>query len=348
MKIAIDAMGGDHAPAAVVEGTLDAARAQPGHAFVLVGIQETLERELNKHTGVPSNIEIRHASQVIGMNEHAVEALKSKRDSSIAACVRLVASGEAQALMSAGNTGAVVAAAILKLGMLEGVKRAGIMIPLPTEKGVAGLIDAGANLKGQPINYLHYAVMASTYIKLATGQAEDPSVGLINVGEEAEKGTLIHQQTNMLFRRFLEDRFVGNIEGHELLTGKAQVLVCDGFTGNVVLKMGEGIMSHFVKALLSNGLHESVREEVHRISRRFDYAEYGGAPLLGVNGVVIIAHGRSNPRAVTKAIQSGMEVAERKLLEKLRTELGQLTLWKRFQKWFEEKWFEDKGASGRE
>jgi glycerol-3-phosphate acyltransferase PlsX len=348
MKIAIDAMGGDHAPAAVVEGVLDAARAQPQHSFVLVGAQDALERELNKHTGVPSNVEIRHASQVVGMNEHPVQALKTKRDSSIAGCIRLVASGEAQALMSAGNTGAVVAGSIFRLGLVEGVKRAGIMIPLPTEKGFAGLIDAGANLKCQPINFLHYAMMASTYVKLATGQAEDPPVGLINVGEEAEKGTLVHQQTNMLFRRFLEARFVGNIEGHELFTGKAQVLVCDGFTGNVILKMGEGIMGHFTRSLLSNGLHESLREQVHKIARRFDYSEYGGAPLLGVNGVAIIAHGRSNPKAVAKAVQSGLEVAEKNLLEKVRHELAQLTLWKRFQKWFEEKWFEDKGAGGRE
>ncbi|HLG41756.1 MAG TPA: phosphate acyltransferase PlsX [Planctomycetota bacterium] len=346
MKIAVDAMGGDQAPSVVVEGTLETARQYPSHQFTLVGPKEALDHELNKHTGLPSNIEIRNATQVITMNEHPIEALKTKRDSSIHGCVRMVASGEAQGLMSAGNTGAVVAAAIFKLGLIEGVKRAGIMIPLPTEQGFAGMIDAGANLKCQPINFLHYAMMASTYIKVATGQKDEPPVGLINVGEESEKGTLVHQQTHLLFKRFLEHRFVGNIEGHELFTGKAQVLVCDGFTGNVVLKMGEGIIHTFTRMLLSNGLHESLREEVYRVSKRFDYSEYGGAPLLGVNGVVIIAHGRSTPKAIAKAVQSGLDVAERDLLGQLRTELGQLTLWRRFQKWFEEKWFEDK--SGKE
>lgn len=343
MRIAIDAMGGDHAPAVPIEGTLESARAHPNARFLLVGPEKEVRAELDRQGSVPPNVELRHAPQVIGMNEHPVEALRRKPDNTILRCVRLLVSGEADGMMSAGNTGAVVACAMLRMGLIEGVRRAGIMIPLPNDRGFSGLIDAGANLKASPINFLHYAVMASTYVGLVSGGTAPPSVGLLNVGEESRKGTWKLQQTYQLFRRFLGKRFIGNIEGHDLFTGRAQVVVCDGFVGNIVLKTGEGLTGYLLRSVLGNGFPESSRYVLERAVSRFDYSEYGGAPLLGVDGLVIIAHGRSSAKAIARAIDTTLSVAGRNLLGRMKQGLADFTLWRRFQKWFEEKWFDEKG-----
>lgn len=333
MRIAIDGMGGDAAPDVVIDGTLAAARQDPRSSYIIVGPKDRLEAELKKRGAIPSCISVENAGQVIEMNEHPVQALKNKRDNSIMRCVKLVLEGKADGLMSAGNTGAVVAAAIFKLGLLEGVKRAGIMVPFPTEKGVSAVIDVGANINSRPVNYVQYAIMASAYMKIALNTPE-PKVGLLNIGEESEKGTEVVQHSYQALKKFFGERFAGNIEGHDLFSGRAQVIVCDGFVGNVVLKMVEGFMSFMVKRLSLNGMPNEAKSKIAEFASRFDFSEYGGAPLLGVNGVVTIAHGRSDAKAVDRAIQTTRNLCEQRLTDKIAQDIKSLTMWKRLSLWF--------------
>lgn len=338
MKIAIDAMGGDHAPSEVIKGTLDCAAELPQHTYILTGPRERIEPHL---TQKPPNVQVEHCTQVIGMDEPPIESLKKKRDNSIMKAVKCVLEKRADACVSAGNTGALVAAAIFKLGLMEGVKRAGILVPIPTEKGFSGMIDAGANPTPRPLHLLQYALMASTYMKLLGG-VENPRVGLLNIGEEAVKGTALSVESYQMFKRVLSHQFVGNIEGHQIFSGKCDVIVCDGFTGNVVLKMGEGMMAYMVRQFMSNGLaNEQVKEYVNKVAARFDYTEHGGAPVLGVNGIVIKGHGRSQARAINQAIRAAVNLAERRLPEHVSAELTKASLWSRFRSWFGDKWKEE-------
>lgn len=334
MRIAIDAMGGDNAPSCVIEGTLATARALPGHRYLLVGPRERIEEELRKHGGAPPCVTVEHASDVIRMDEHP-DALRIKRDSSIMRCVKLVLEGKADGLLSAGNTGAVVGASYFKLGLIESVKRPGILVPLPSEKGAVGLIDVGANIYTQPFHLLQYAIMGSVYVQASQLVGEEPSVGLLNIGEESEKGTKDLQHAYQLFKKFFGPRFVGNIEGHELFSGKARVVACDGFVGNVVLKMAEGLAEMVLVKCLQNGLPVEARSHVEKFRARFDYAEQGGAPLLGVNGVVTIAHGRSSGRAISRAIETTIRLAEQSLVPRIAQALRSLSLWKRVQLWWQ-------------
>jgi glycerol-3-phosphate acyltransferase PlsX len=327
-------MGGDAAPAVVVEGVLQAARRDPGSQYLLAGRPDQLEAELARQGGAPPCVSVVPAAQVIGMNEHPVMALKSKRDSSIMRCVKLVLEGRADGLMSAGNTGAVVAASIFKLGLLEGIKRAGILVPFPSEKGFSAIIDVGANPNCRPLNYLQYAIMASAYLKLVQNLTEEPKIGLLNIGEESEKGTEVVQHAHQALRRFFGDRFAGNIEGHELFSSRAQVIVCDGFVGNVVLKMAEGVVGFMMRKVGANGLPADAKASLSQFAGRFDYAEYGGAPLLGVRGVVIIAHGRSDARAIDRALQTTVGLCEQGLIDRIAQDVKALTLWKRVSMWF--------------
>lgn len=334
MRIAIDGMGGDTAPDVVVDGILAAARRNPRSSYILVGPRDRLESELKKRGGAPSCVTVENATQVVEMHEHPVQALKTKRDSSIMRCVKLVLEGKADGLLSAGNTGAVVAASIFKLGLIEGVKRAGIMVPFPTEKGVTAIIDVGANINSRPINYVQYAIMASAYLKIAQAMKEEPKIGLLNIGEESEKGTEMVQHAYQILKKFFGDRFAGNIEGHDIFSGRAQVVVCDGFVGNVVLKMVEGFMGFMVKRLNANGLPSDAKSKLFEFASRFDFSEYGGAPLLGVNGVVIIAHGRSDAKAVDRAIETTDNLCEQRLNDKIAKDVKALSIWKRVTMWF--------------
>jgi glycerol-3-phosphate acyltransferase PlsX len=334
MRIAIDGMGGDAAPEVVVDGTLAAARRDPKSSYLVTGPKDRLEAEFKKRGGLPSCVTLEHASQVVEMNEHPVEALRNKRDNSIMRCVKLVLEGKADGLMSAGNTGAVVAASIFKLGLLEGVKRSGIMVPFPTEGGVTAIIDVGANINSRPINFVQYAIMGSAYIKISQNLSEDPKVGLLNIGEESEKGTENVQHAYQALKKFFGDRFIGNIEGHDLFSGKARVIVCDGFVGNVVLKMTEGFMGFMMKRLVVNGLPAEAKTKITDFAKHFDFSEYGGAPLLGVNGVVIIAHGRSDAKAIDKAIEATDNLCRQRLTEKIAQDIKSLSLWKRVSMWF--------------
>lgn len=318
MRISIDAMGGDYAPGEIVAGTLHAAKSLQGiEKLFLVGDETAIRTELMKHKGsVPACIEIVHASEVVGMGESPAVAIRRKKDSSIARSVELVKDGRADAIFSAGNTGAAVAAATLKLRTLEGVDRPAIATIMPTPKKPFVLLDAGANPDSTPEMLQQYAVMGSIYSREILG-VDNPSVGLLSIGEEAAKGNETTKKTfGLLEKSHLN--FIGNVESRDLYGGKVDVAVCDGFVGNVVLKTSEavaGMISRWLKtmfranplrmlgALLSRGVFNEMKSHA-------DPANYGGAPLLGANGIVIIGHGSSNALATFNGIRVASEAID--------------------------------------
>lgn len=318
MRISIDAMGGDFAPAEIVAGTLQAAEKLKGlEKLFLVGDESAIKAELAKHKGtVPSCIEIVHASEVVEMGDSPAVAIRRKKDSSIARAIELVKDGKADAIFSAGNTGAAVAAATLKLRTLKGVSRPAIATIMPTPKKPFVLLDAGANPDSTPEMIQQYAVMGSIYSREILG-VENPSVGLLSIGEEAAKG---NETTKKTFR-LLQDsplNFTGNVESRDLYGGKVSVAVCDGFVGNVVLKTSEAVAS-----MISSWLRTMFKQNVIRMLGYFfsrgvfkemrahaDPHNYGGAPLLGANGVVIIGHGSSNAFATFNGIRVASEAID--------------------------------------
>lgn len=338
MRIAIDGMGGDHAPREVVLGTLQAARKGPDLTLYLVGDRARLEAELAAEQDVPANLHIEHAGQVIEMSDHPVEAMRRKPDSSMQRAVDLVKAQRADAVISAGNTGAAVAASMFTLGLLEGVKRAGIAVTLPGEKGVCTLCDAGANIYCKPVHLLQYAAMASVYAQMLLGIAT-PRVGLMNVGEEDEKGTELHRQALALLQKSALN-FRGNVEGRDLFSGACDVVICDGFVGNVILKATEGCAESLVRMVVGElekaaaaagggaggggAVATLVRGALGRVRDRIDYSEYGGAPLLGVNGVSIIAHGRSKAKAIANAIRVAADLARQQMSQRIADAIAKL------------------------
>jgi len=315
MRIAVDAMGGDYAPAEIVKGAIEAAR-EYGVRIILVGDQEGISRELAKHAAVEPAVEIRHASEVVQMDENSANAIRRKTDSSIVVAANLVSSGDAQAMVSAGNTGAAMAVATLKLGRIAGIDRPAIGSLLPTMNGTAVLLDAGANVDCDVENLLQFAVMGSEYAERVL-KLNRPRIGLLSIGEEATKGDKLTKAANARLAR-MDLNFIGNVEGKDIFRGAADVIICDGFAGNVTLKVAEG-MAEFMLAVLKEEINRSIicRLGVQLLSRalrraraKLDYAEYGGAPLLGVNGVCIICHGRSDARAIRNAIRAGASAVE--------------------------------------
>jgi phosphate acyltransferase len=326
MKIAVDAMGSDKSPAVEVEGVIGAAK-ESNCEIVLVGNEALVTKELQKHKPYPKNISVCHASEVVGMAEPATTPIRKKKDSSISICVELVKAGKADALVSAGNTGAVVCAATLNLKLLHGVERPGIAIVFPTLKGPGMIIDVGANIDPKPTHILQYGLMADAYSRRILGKP-DPTIGLLNVGEEVTKGTDFVKETHALLS---ESRlnFIGNVEGRDIYTGKCDVILCDGFVGNVVLKVSESVaftMVEFLKTELKSSLLAKLsvvlaRSSFKRFKKKIDYAEYGGAPLLGIDGTVIISHGSSNPKAIKNAIRVACEFKERSVNEHITEEI---------------------------
>lgn len=323
MKIVVDAMGGDFAPGVVISGAIAAAK-EYGVEIVLVGDEAKISSFLRKAKCSGKNIHIHHAEEVIGMSESAAISVRRKRESSIVLGVDLVKNGEGDAFVSAGNTGAVVCAGTLGLGLLPGVERPGIALVTPTVKGISLLIDVGANINPKPIQLLHYAIMASAYAKYILDKP-NPSVGLLSIGEEEVKGTDFIKNTHELLEKS-NLNFIGNIEGKDLFAGKCDIIVCDGFVGNIALKVSESAaeaMQIFLKRhLLSNILGKIglifLRPSLMRFKKDLDYAEYGGALLLGINGVVIIGHGRSNVKAIKNAIRVAKEEVERNFTDKIK------------------------------
>ena len=307
MRIAIDAMGGDHAPDEIVRGAVEEAPKVPEATLILVGQPDRVERALAAAGSRPPNIQIQPASEVIEMHEDPRRALIRKRDSSIHIGLGLVKHAKADAFICAGNTGALVGGATVPmfgLGCLEGVKRPAIAVPMPTQNGFAALVDAGANKEAKAIHLLQWAVMGSVYIKYLRKDVTEPKVGLLNIGEERNKGTALLQEAYPILEKS-HLKFIGNIEPHKIFSGAADVIVCDGFTGNVFLKTSEGFSNFLLGMIRSNGLADSqdIRAGVSKIEQRMDYSSVGGAPLLGVRGVVLKCHGRSKSRAIVNAVR---------------------------------------------
>jgi glycerol-3-phosphate acyltransferase PlsX len=302
VRIAVDGMGGDNAPVAVVQGVLQALEDIPDLEIVLVGAPERMAAPQRTRLSVVA------AADVIGMNEHPAQAVRAKPEASIPIAVRLVKEGKADAVVSAGNTGAMMASSLLILGRIRGVPRPAIATVLPTLGRPVVALDVGATADCKPEHLLAFARMGTAYARTVFGVGE-PDVGLLNIGEEPEKGSALARETHELLAAS-ELRFVGNVEGSHVLDGKLDVLVTDGFTGNVALKLMEGTAENLV-GQLKDAFMSSPRGRVagllakpllHGILRRMDYQEYGGAPLLGVSGVSVIAHGRSKARAITTAV----------------------------------------------
>jgi glycerol-3-phosphate acyltransferase PlsX len=309
ITIAVDAMGGDRAPGVEVEGAVLAAR-EYGVGVILVGDQNAVKAELRKHAADGLAIEIVHASEVILMTDSASKALRSKRDSSIRVANRLVAEGRAQGVVSAGNTGAAMVTSKVVLGVIPGVDRPALAQVFPTLKEQwAVLIDVGANVDCSPEMLAQFAVMGSVYSRVIC-HCENPRVGILSIGEEEHKGNDLTREATPLLKQ-LPINFIGNVEGRDLYSGLADVIVCDGFIGNVALKVSEGLVQT-ITTMLKQSLEATLtrkigyvlsREAFEDFRKRVDYSEYGGAPMLGVKGVCIICHGNSNAKAIKNAIR---------------------------------------------
>ncbi|MEX2158415.1 MAG: phosphate acyltransferase PlsX [Dehalococcoidia bacterium] len=327
MIIALDAMGGDLAPKEPIKGALLANR-ELDMQIALVGSSELIRQELSHHGPVPSGIEIVEASEAIGMEETPVQAVRQKKDASINVAMGLVKRGTASAVVSAGNTGAVMASALLNLGRVPGIERPAIGTIAPyTEKGIL-VLDVGANADCKPSYLIQFAQMGSLYMEKVAG-IERPRVGLLNIGEEPSKGNELTQEVfEQLSRGNLN--FVGNIEPDRVHRGLAEVIVTDGFTGNIAVKVTEGTADFIfgeLRTAITSKLHYKLAGLVMRpallaMRRRLDYSEYGGAPLLGVNGVVTIAHGRADDNAMKNALRLARHVVESGMLQTLRDAFG--------------------------
>ncbi len=312
MRIAIDAMGGDHAPKEIVLGALSGLEfLGPDDECVLIGREEEVRACLPSE-GLDRRIRIEHAPSVIEMDETPIEALRQKKDSSIAAMARMAAEGQADAVISAGNTGACVAACQLKMRTLPGVSRPGIAVALPAFHGPVTICDVGANVAPKPRHLQEYAHMASIYAEQILG-IRRPRVGLLSIGAEDVKGNPLVKQARELLRQDAQLNFVGNVEGRELLQGAIDVAICDGFVGNIVLKLVEGLADGLFRTIEKELEHEApqlieaFKPVVRRVWMKHDYSEYGGAPLLGVDGVCIICHGSSGRQAIKNAVRVARE-----------------------------------------
>jgi glycerol-3-phosphate acyltransferase PlsX len=317
-------MGGDHAPHYVVEGALQALRESGGRfAIVLVGPEDRISSELGRLGASRDSVTVVHASQVIGMDDIPNTALKSKRDSSITVGVTLHRDRNAEAFVSAGNTGAVLSASTLILGRIPGIARPTIGALIPTERGQTLLADAGTNVDCKARHLFEFGVMGAIYVREMLGK-ECPSVGLLSIGEEDTKGNEVSLEALELFRKS-DLNFTGNVEGRDILAGKTDVVICDGFVGNILLKFGESVPSFF-KAKFKGFAAQSVfntligmvaRKGLRSVMKELDYQEHGGVPLLGVNGVSIIGHGGSTPKAIKNMILKAEEMVRREVNQRI-------------------------------
>ena len=327
MKIVVDAMGGDHAPAAVVEGAVLAAR-EYNTKIILTGLTERIKPELDKHD--PDHtlpIEIIHAEQIVEMHDIPGKALRSKKKSSMKVGLDLVKQGVGAAFLSAGNTGAVLAYSTVILRPVKGVDRPAIAIQLPTSKGISILLDAGANVDCKTNQLFQFGIMGHVFAEYIL-EKENPSVGLLSIGEEDGKGNEIVKETFQMLKNS-HINFIGNLEGKEVYRGNADVIVCDGFTGNVALKISESLAemigSNLKLMFQSNWLSKLgyllLKPKLVEFKKKVDHSETGGAPLLGVNGVVIIAHGSSSPKAIKNAINRAQELSEKNIIEHIKQDI---------------------------
>ena len=326
MRVALDAMGGDFAPLETVNGAIEAVK-EFSCEVVLVGDKEKIEEILHKYPGWEKlPITVHHASQTIDMHDQPGVAVRRKKDASFVVATQLVKEGTCDAVIAAGSTGAAVAAALFGLGRIQGVERPTIATPIPNLTGTTILLDSGAHVDSKPKHLVQSAVMGSIYAKYVMGIA-NPRVGLLNIGEEETKGNEQALATYPLLTRLRTIQFIGNVEGRDIPKGSVDVVVCDGFVGNIVLKLGEGlagaIMQLIKDAVSKSGILTKlaslmVLPALRDLKKKLDYSEYGGAPLLGVNGGFIICHGSSKAKAIKNAIRVAKEFSEQRVLEHIR------------------------------
>ena len=321
MRIALDAMGGDYAPDVNIQGAVETVCDFEDIDITLVGDEPLLIKELAGHRYPQNRISIKHASQAVGMDESPTVAIRKKRDSSIRRGIEIVKSGEADGFVSAGNSGAVMGTALLLLGTSDVVDRPAIAAIMPTLKAPFVLIDAGANIHCKPANLLQFALMGSTYCKHILGR-HNPRVALVSTGEEDSKGNELTKETFKLLKE-ADVNFVGNADGKDIFTGDLDVIVCDGFTGNVILKTSEGLADNLIKMLkrevanLATGRigYLLIKPALKNFKKKTDYDEYGGAPLLGIKGTCIISHGRSTSKAIRNALRVASDYAGKKVYD---------------------------------
>jgi len=317
MRIALDAMGGDAAPTINIDGALQALEGMPEIELALVGDRDALEPLVAKSGDLGKRLTIVPSTGFVGMEEKPTDALRKKPDCSIAVCWKMLAAREVDAVISAGNTGGVVAAGLRTRLFLKGVKRPGIAVVLPTSQGQTVLMDVGANPGARPEHLAQYAVMGSVFVREVLGVA-NPRVGLMNIGSEDGKGTDLIRETHELIRQSgLGAAYIGNVEGRGLYAGEADVVICEGFVGNVVLKVSEGMASMMMNLLAQNVTSalvtekEIARKAFVKAGKNFEYNETGGAPLLGVDGICLICHGSSDAKAIHNAIRTACKLNDR-------------------------------------
>lgn len=329
MRIVIDAMGGDHAPQKIVEGAVLASRKYSDIELILTGRKEILNKILeNNHS--PKNITVINTSEKIDMNESPTRAIKKKKDSSIVKGLDLLHKKEADAFVSAGNTGAVMAGSLFKLGRIKGIKRPSILVSFPSKKGETILMDNGANVDCKPINLYQFAIMGQIYAKYVLG-IDNPKTGLLSIGEEKAKGNqLVKESYDLIINAQEISDFVGNVEGRDIYNGSCDLVICDGFVGNVVLKTTEGVAS-LMFSLLKDAFTTNLRAKLGalllkpylaKLINKTDYRQYGGAPLLGVNGVVIISHGSSDEIAIMNAVKVARETVIQNIVSKIENKVN--------------------------
>lgn len=320
-------MGGDFAPQSVIAGVVEALKEFDVH-IALVGMEDQIRNELTKYKYPAERIEIIHAPTVVEMNEPAVTSIRQKKDSSITIGIKIMKERGWDAFVSAGNTGAVVAASTITLGMLKGVERPAIGLVIPTLKGFSFLIDVGANTDPKPRHLFQSALMARVYVKEVLG-VDKPKVGLLNIGEEAGKGNLFTKEVHKMIAESIPD-FTGNVEASGVFKGGNDCVICEGVMGNIVIKIAQGLMES-ASALMRREIHKSplaifgawiMKSRLNHIKKLADYSEYGGAPLLGVNGLVMISHGRSSPKAIKNAIKAAVREIEHDILSVMSDEVS--------------------------
>lgn len=329
MRIALDAMGGDNAPIVTVEGAVHAAR-ESGHEIILVGLEDVIKKELQKYDIKKLKISVKHAPEVIGMDESPAQAVRQKKDSSLAIAAKMVADGNAEAFVSAGNSGATMASALLYMKRIAGVSRPAIATIFPTLSGICTLLDVGANVDCKPKHLLQFAVMGKIYTE-KIHNIKNPRIGLLSIGEEESKGNELTLATFELLKN-TKLNFTGNVEGRDIPVGNTDVVVCDGFIGNIVLKFGEGLAEMMLK-LVKNQLKAHpiawaslpfLWSVLKGLRKKVDYSEHGGAPLLGVDGVCIIGHGRSDAKAIKNALLAASRFAEKNITAEIAKEIAEI------------------------
>lgn len=325
VKVAVDAMGGDHAPLEIVKGAVEAVNRKDNVKVFLVGQEDAVKAELQKYQCDPSRVEVVNAAEVIEMAEPPVQAIRTKKDSSIVIAMKMVKNGKADAFVGAGSTGAVLVGGQLIVGRIKGVERPPLAPLIPTEKGASLLIDCGANVDARPSHLVQFAKMGSIYMENVMGISR-PKVAIVNIGAEEEKGNALVKETFPLLKECKEINFTGSIEARDIPSGYADVIVCEAFAGNIILKLYEGVGATLI-SMVKKGMMASLRSKIgallvkpalKKTLKRFDTSQYGGAPLLGLKGLVVKTHGSSKANEICNSILQCVTFTEQRMNEKIR------------------------------